>query len=52
VEASTARKFGGTGLGLAICKHLVEAHGGMIWVEDQDGTGTTMAFTLPIAKGD
>jgi PAS domain S-box-containing protein len=42
----------GAGLGLAICKHLVEAHGGTIWIEDHAGTGTTMAFTLPIAKGD
>lgn len=42
----------GAGLGLAICKHLVEAHGGSIWIEDHDGTGTTMVFTLPIAKED
>ena len=46
---SANRTTKGAGLGLAICKHLVEAHGGTIWIEDHDGTGTTMAFTLPIA---
>lgn len=40
----------GAGLGLAICKGLVEAHGGTIWVADRGGPGTTIAFTLPIAR--
>jgi PAS domain S-box-containing protein len=38
----------GAGLGLAICKGLIEAHGGLIWVQDRSGPGTTMSFTLPI----
>jgi two-component system sensor histidine kinase KdpD len=39
----------GTGMGLAIAKGLVEAHGGKIWIESgADGTGTSVAFTLPI----
>lgn len=38
----------GAGLGLAICRGLVEAHGGRIWVEDRDGPGTTISFTLPV----
>ncbi len=37
----------GAGLGLAICKGLVEAHKGRIWVEDRDGPGTVISFTLP-----
>ncbi|MCQ8182407.1 PAS domain S-box protein [Methylomonas sp. SURF-1] len=46
-DESTTRRFGGTGLGLAICKHLVEAMGGRIWVEDsQPGKGTTISCTL------
>ena len=46
VDASTTRKFGGTGLGLAISKKLAEAMGGEMWVESQEGQGSTFHFTL------
>ena len=39
---------GGTGLGLAIARHIVEQHGGRIWVESIVGHGTTLSFDLPI----
>jgi two-component system sensor histidine kinase KdpD len=40
----------GAGLGLAICKGLIEAHGGHIWIQEQDLPGTTVSFTLPVAN--
>jgi signal transduction histidine kinase len=43
-----SRQTKGAGLGLAICKGIVEAHGGTIWVQDLNGPGATISFTLPV----
>jgi two-component system sensor histidine kinase VicK len=50
VDKARTRKLGGTGLGLAIAKEMVNAHGGDIWVNSDDGIGTTIHFTLPLEK--
>jgi signal transduction histidine kinase len=50
IDTSLTRKHGGTGLGLVICKGIVEAHGGMIWIDKDYTQGAAVKFTLPATE--
>ncbi len=52
VDSARSREAGGTGLGLSIARHIVEAHGGKIWLESAVGQGSRFHFSVPIAKSD
>jgi two-component system phosphate regulon sensor histidine kinase PhoR len=48
VDVARSREAGGTGLGLSIAKHLVEIHGGRLWVNSEVGQGSQFHFSVPL----
>ena len=49
VDKARSRELGGTGLGLAIVKHIVEGHGGQVWVEGNHPQGSRVVVRLPVS---
>jgi two-component system phosphate regulon sensor histidine kinase PhoR len=50
VDEARSREAGGTGLGLSIARHIMEAHGGRLWVESAVGEGSRFHFSIPVAS--
>ncbi len=48
-RADKSRAGAGAGLGLSIARHIVEAHGGKIWAESEEGKGSVFYFEIPLA---
>ena len=48
VESHLTRKHGGMGLGLSVAKVMIEMHGGRLWAESKEGTGSVFSFLLPV----
>jgi two-component system phosphate regulon sensor histidine kinase PhoR len=47
-RVDSSRTGSGTGLGLSISRHIVEAHGGKIWAESDEGRGSVFYFEIPL----
>lgn len=47
VDKNRSRELGGTGLGLSIVKHIIQSHGGRVWVQSELDEGSAFSFSLP-----
>jgi PAS domain S-box-containing protein len=44
------QRFPGMGIGLYVCDQIIKNHGGTLWVESEEGKGSTFSFTLPLVN--
>jgi len=49
-DAFYTTKSSGVGMGLSICRSIIGAHGGRLWVDENEPRGAVFQFTLPIAE--
>jgi two-component system, OmpR family, phosphate regulon sensor histidine kinase PhoR len=52
VDQARSRELGGTGLGLAIVKHIMQQHGGSVWINSESGKGTEFVCQFPSAHSE
>lgn len=50
VDQARSREAGGTGLGLAIASEIITKHNGKVWVESEEGCGSSFYFSLPLVE--
>ena len=51
-DTSTTRRYGGSGLGLPICKKIANIMGGNVWVDSEQGKGSTFYFTAWLKRAE